>query len=144
VSSQSLEAIALGALLLLAGVIGWAWRGEKDQQELLVANASVATCSSAAGASAAALTTTQATLKNMRERHDTALADANRALAERSTQIQALNQVATDRATHIVQSPHDDPNCKALADLPICAAVADQLWPVRTQAHAGDHAARSH
>lgn len=140
-NSTALEALALLALLALAAVLGWAYRGDKDLAAIAATNASIAACLSGADAAAAALAKTQAKLQGLREQHDQALAAANTAIADRNAEIKTLNQAATDRANHIVQSPHDDPNCKALADLPVCAAVARRLWPVRPQAGAnGGHA----
>lgn len=68
-------------------------------------------------------------LNDLRTRHAKALADALVVLQRRDVEIQALERAANARSTGIRGVVHDDPSCTDLARLPVCAAVAERLWP---------------
>lgn len=68
-------------------------------------------------------------LTELRTRHAKALADALVVLDRRDVEIQALERAAKARSTGIRGVVDEDPSCVALARLPVCAAVADRLWP---------------
>lgn len=137
------ELLALGALLALMAVIGWSVRGGHDQQLLLDGAKSLSACEAGSHANDTTIESLKKQLADLRAQHDKALADANRTLGERDLRIKTLTDAATRRAGAIARAPHDDANCKALANLPVCAAVAGQLWPAATKAAAGGDAVPS-
>jgi hypothetical protein len=138
VTTAAIELLALAALIALAGVIGWGMRGEHDQQQLLDNAKALSTCEAGNHANDSAIAALKTQLADLRAKHDQAVADAEHELVARDQQIKDLTDAATRRAGAIARSPHDDANCKALADLPLCAAVAGQLWPVSTAAGGRD------
>ena len=140
----AIELLLLAALLALAGVVGYAYRGDMDNQVISAANAANATCLAGAGAKDQVLATVKDQVAALRKQHDDALAAAAPALQQREADVTALADTARQRATAIAQSPHDDKDCQALGDLPVCAAVARQLWPALAPARASGDPAGHH
>jgi len=68
---------------------------------------------------------------------DALVAQAERSIADRPAAVEQTQTRARERTESIARARHEDPACAALADLPICPAVARQLWPPQKQAGAG-------
>lgn len=125
-------ALAGVLLLLVAGGIGYGWRGSRNQQAIATAEANAAVCASALEANKATTDALRAQLTELRQRHDAALAAATRALDARDAEIERLNTTAAHAAADLRKTVHEDPDCAVLARQPVCPAVADRLWPVAT------------
>jgi predicted negative regulator of RcsB-dependent stress response len=134
------ESIAVLALVALSGVAGYSYRGEVDHEAMALASSNVDVCKSTAEAKAAAVTLLQAKFDDLSTRHEKALADAESAMDVRDQEIERLSTIAVARATTLRKASHDDADCAQLADLALCPAVADQLWPMAPQgARAAPH-----
>lgn len=129
--------VVCAALLVVCGfVAGAAWRGEHARNAATEAAAQVATCVSDASVAQAANAALAGRIDAWRTQHDERLAQAERSLADRPATIAHTQARAAARATSIAHAQHEDPACTALVDLPVCAAVARQLWPARQQTDA--------
>lgn len=132
--------LAALALLLVAAVAGYAFRGNRNAQAIATAQSNEAVCRSALESNGASLADVKKTLADVRKRHDEAKAAAEKVLAARDEEIAALTKAAKDKADSIRKTAYDDADCASLARLPVCSVVARQLWPGTAEAHADDHA----
>jgi predicted negative regulator of RcsB-dependent stress response len=138
VTKLAVEWIALLALLFAAGVIGYAWRGERNQDAISTAQGNEQVCQSALKGNAAKLAEIKGHLADLKKRHDDMLAAADKTLAARDAEIKRLTDAAKARTTSIRNTAHDDPDCAPLARLAVCPAVAGQLWPAAAEGAAAD------
>lgn len=141
-TKAAVEVLALIFLLLLAGVLGYGYRGDRNQEAITTASSNYATCKSALDGKQAAVTELQTRLTDLKQRHDNSLTAAEATLAGRDATIAELTAAAEKRTTTIRKLSHEDADCASLDHLAVCASVAGQLWPVPQQATttAGDHA----
>jgi predicted negative regulator of RcsB-dependent stress response len=137
VTKLAVEWIALLALLFAAGVIGYAWRGERNQDAISTAQGNEQVCQSALTGNAAKLAEIKGHLADLKKRHDDMLAAADKTLAARDAEIKRLTDAEKARTTSIRNSAHD-PDCAALARVAVCPAVAGQLWPAHAQSASAD------
>lgn len=119
----------LTVLLLCAAIGGYAFRSDRTQAAITAAQSDTAVCQAALDSKQTALDRVGKSLADLRDRHATALADATAALDARDADIAALQAAAAHRTTTIRENAHADADCASLARLPVCAAVAGQLWP---------------
>ena len=138
-SRAAILALAGVLLLVAAGGIGYAWRGSHNQQAVATAQANTAVCDSALAANKAVTDALRAQLAELRQRHESALAAARDALDMRDAEIQRLNTTAARAAAELRKTANEQSDCAALARLPVCAAIADRLWPVAADADRDAH-----
>jgi hypothetical protein len=131
------KVLAFLALMAAFFMGGYLYRGDRDRDAMLASAHDVGACASSADASAASLKALQAKFDDLKRRHDAAIAAATAALKQRDDDLAALSADAEERIGEIRRLTRDRDDCKPLASVGICAAVADELWPVRTQAAAG-------
>jgi hypothetical protein len=138
-SKIGLEALVLCALLFIAGVLGYGFRGDRNQDQIRTANSNFDVCTSAMKGTQAALHVLSVKFTELQTRHEAAMTDSAAALDQRDNEITQLHSAATRRTTSARSAAHVDPDCQTLARLPVCAAVARQLWPAATQTSTGHH-----
>lgn len=140
--------LALLALLLCAVAIGYAWHGNRDDAKLTAekdartqTKTDLALCVDASKGTSANLDDVRTQLADLKRRHEAALDAASKALDSRDAQIASLLEEARTRSLTTRKNAHEDPDCRALAALAVCASVADRLWPVPAEAStaAGGH-----
>jgi uncharacterized protein HemX len=139
VNATIAEAIALLALLALSAGGGYMYRGEKDAASVTTATSNVSVCQSTADAKQAALDTLGAKFADLQTRHEAAMKASTDVLDARAEEIAGLQAKAASRINTARKSSHDDPDCVSLSTLPVCTAVAGQLWPAAAQAPAAAH-----
>ncbi len=122
-------AIAALALLALAFGGGYAVRDRAAATSLAAANAAAKTCSDNAADAEARIDYLYGRLSDLQTRHEAALREATAALDARDADIARLTADAARRADAIRETVHATPDCADLARVPVCAAVADRLWP---------------
>jgi uncharacterized protein HemX len=127
---------AIFALMIGAGAGGYAWRGDRNQAEIIAAQARANTCEANSQANETTLQNTQRMLADLRERHASAMAFAIATLDARAEEIHDLNAAAEALETKLRELTHEDPDCRALARTPLCAAIARELWPIQAEARA--------
>jgi hypothetical protein len=116
-------------LLVLGAIGGYAYKQHQGDQALGTAQGDVRVCVAAAEAQHLAVTEAQAAYADLKARHDKILRDGEQAIADRDAEIGSLQRDAEASRTAITELGHEDPDCAELARLPVCAAVADRLWP---------------
>jgi hypothetical protein len=136
VSATVAEFLALLALMAAFFMGGYLYRGDRDRDAMLASAHDAGACASSADASAASLKALQVRFDDLKKRHDDALAAATAALKQRDDDVAALSADAEKRTGELRRLTRDRDDCKPLASLGICAAVADELWPVPKQAAA--------
>ena len=129
-----IDFVALLALLVAAFVCGAKWQSGKDTDALTVAAQNVSTSASNADASNASLNALKAQFDDLKKKHDKALAEGKAALDGRDAQIATLASDVANRTETIRKLTRDQDDCKPLATVGICAAVASELWPAAKQA----------
>lgn len=127
----------LAALALVSAVLGYAFRGDRNQVAISTAQGNEQVCQSALASNQARLADIQQQLTHQRELHDKLLAAADSALDARDDEIKTLREAADKRASNILESAHEV-DCAALARMPVCPAVARELWPAAAQGAAAD------
>lgn len=135
--NAALSTIAIAGVAALAiGFFfsGAHWQASRDSEALSAANANGAVCESALTSKGDAVKEIQRQLDDLRGRHARALKDSERTLAERDAEIAVLTATANEKTTIIRKAAHDDAECASLARLPVCAAIARELWPSSTAA----------
>lgn len=141
--------LALLALLLAAVAGGYAWHGGRDEAKFTKEHdahtqtkTDLALCVDASKGTSTNLADVRAQLADLKRRHEAALDAASKALDSRDAQIASLIEEARTRSLTTRKNAHEDPDCRALATLPVCTSVADRLWPVPAEAAAasGGHA----
>ena len=134
--------VAIALLLFIVGAGGgvvWAQRNSA---------AAIAQAVSDKNVCLSAVQTTRTTLQQLDEkyaalqaRHEAMTRLGTAELNARQAQIDQLNAAAAERQTVIVEKARE-PDCADLARLPLCPAIADQLWPPAAQT-AGRDASRN-
>ena len=129
--------VLLAALALVSAVIGYAFRGDRNQVAISTAQGNEQVCQSALASNQARLADLRQQLDAQRTQHDALLAAADKGLAERDDEIKTLREAAATRASNIRESAHEV-DCAALVRMPVCTAVARELWPAAAQGAAAD------
>lgn len=130
-------AVLLAVLGLVAGLwIGHGWgKGERaDQIAVLTGQAAdlggqLALAREVNSGNASQLTSLRDTLKGERDRRQKIEQAAQAELAARADRIAALERAAAGRRASITKEANADEDCAALRTIPVCAAVAERLWP---------------
>ncbi len=136
--------LALAALLLLLGSIGGYWVAdtlagrtiEGLNKQLAQAKADTAVAVAAVDATRTALGALKGKLDALQTRHDAMRTLGEAELAARAQRIDQLQRDAARRQSALVEKGRDA-TCAELARLPVCAAVAGQLWPAAGEAAGG-------
>ena len=129
----------LGGLLVVLLALGYAWGHARAQHAgdmvLAKARSDTQVCASADTAKALAIGELEQQLQ--RAYADKALLRqmSDLALKARDLQIQRLQREVDQRGAALERLSHDDPDCRALARVSVCPAVARRLWGKP----AGDH-----
>lgn len=126
--------------LLFAGMLGYIFRGDRNQAAITAAANDAAVCRSSLESNGTALDEVKRQLADLRDRHAKALAAATASLDERDAQIAALRADAEKRSDTIKGVIRVDAECAALDRMPLCAAVAGRLWPAAAALGGADHA----
>jgi hypothetical protein len=135
--------LAIAVLLISIGfAVGWHLGSGSKQRELTTQAASAATCTDASAAQAKVIADLRARAKADREEKERQQQAALAVIAGRDEEIKNLRAEAKARRDHIVETARADDDCKPLAQLPVCDAIADRLWPAPKQA-GGDQPARN-
>lgn len=125
-------------LLLLGAVGGYAYKQHQGDQALGTAQGDLRVCQAAATSKDVAVQESKRRFDELQARHDKLLQDGELALAGRDAEIESLQREAEANRAAITELGNDDPDCAELAQLSVCAAVADRLWPDAAPAD-GDH-----
>ena len=134
--------IALAAAVLIVGVlVGYNVRGERDAAIVSAAGDRERACKSELDGKATAVDDLRREVATQRERHEKALAATQATLAARERENTVLRDAAQTSINAIRTAAHDDASCAPLARLPVCSAVARQLWPAAVEAAAAEHSA---
>jgi len=139
--------IAFAAILVLLGAVGgyfvadyFAGVAIKDlNKQLTQAKADTAVAVAAVNSTRSALGTLKGKLDDLQARHDAMRALSQAELDARGQRIEQLEMNAAKRQSVIVEKSRD-PTCADLARLPVCGAVAGQLWPAATAPGSGEPA----
>lgn len=123
-------AAALVLLVVVGGIAGWAWRDGSARDQIAAAQSATTECANAAAATEARVKELAERYAALMERHQKLRQDADAALAGRDAELDILRGAETARVHSIRGAAHADATCAALARLPVCTAIADQLWPV--------------
>lgn len=121
--------LAAAAVAALSVGIGYAWSSSNAASKIATANGDTKTCMDANAAAVTALTTVTASLRDLKARHDAMKQDAERALDLRDSEIADLSHELEQRQGNMRKAGKYDPQCLSLVDLPVCPAVARELWP---------------
>lgn len=128
---------ALSIGFILGAIGGYVFHGDREAKAMRVAESNYAVCSSALTSNEVVLADVQKALADVRARHDKAMKVATEVLEARDGEIKTLQAAAVEAAASIRKSAHDDANCVDLARMPVCAAIARELWPDATQTRSG-------
>ncbi len=129
--------VLLALVVALSAIGGYAWRDSRAVREIAAANDDTNRCTEAAALKQTVLDRVTTTLTDLRKRHADMKAAADAAIESRDHEIAALKREETARTDRLRKAGHEDPECTALAAMPVCTAVARELWPV--QAAGRDH-----
>lgn len=76
-----------------------------------------------------AVATVKGKLKKLKTNHAEALAKAQAALGLRDDELKAARTALKARVKALQETAHAKPDCRTLAGVPVCADIADGLWP---------------
>jgi hypothetical protein len=117
-------------LSLGAGLgIGYFWARTNAAETVAVANSDTATCTDVAGAKQAALDICTDRLKQLAIDHKALREDAEKALDLRDSEIADLSDQLETREGNMRKAGKYDSDCISLVNLPVCPAIARELWP---------------
>ena len=128
--------LAVAVLLLAAATgtgIGYAWAQYNAAAQITLLTSDRNVCVASIAGTGAALADLKQKYADLDERHQQMVRLGNNALAERDQQIDQLKADAAKRQTAIAEKAHD-PDCAALARLPVCPGIAEQLFPAGAEA----------
>jgi predicted negative regulator of RcsB-dependent stress response len=134
--NATLIAILLLVVVGLSGGIGYTWSSSNAADRIASARGDTTTCTEAAEAKQAVLDRVSEQLTKLRTDHAALLDSANKALDVRDAEIASLNQQLIARGDNVRKAGKNDPQCLSLVNLPVCPAIARELWPDAAQAGA--------
>ena len=126
--------VLAAALLLVGALVGYNVRAERDAAIVSAAGDRERACKSELDGKATAVGDLRREVDAQRERHEKALAAAEAKGATRDHENTTLRDGAQTSINAIRTAAHDDASCAPLARLPVCSAVARQLWPAAVDA----------
>jgi len=124
-------------LLSLGGAGGYAAAVRWATNDISSAKSDTAVCVSVDAGNQAVIDQLQAKYKDLKDRHDKLVADADQGLADRDVQIAALKAAMQKRKTAITEKPHDAETA-TLDGVPLPPAIARELWPAAAETGGGD------
>jgi len=125
-----IEAFSMAGLIFLVALIGYMYARHEAAAAIALAHSDTRACLDAKGADAVALESIGNRLTNWRALIETLAEQAERLLSGRDAEVKGLAEQAGETVRRIQESPRDDDACAALADMPVCPAVAAGLWPL--------------
>lgn len=126
--------IALMLVVLLAALLGYSY----GSRAVLAVQSDTRSCIEAATSKQQVIDRLAQSLSDLRQRHDKALRLGAAALLERGAEIERLQAAATTKNHDVEESLRADPDCRALAAVPVCPAITDRLWPAAKATSGGD------
>lgn len=135
-------AVCLVALMGASAMCGYLFARKGGAEDLGVARGDARSCVDSAAAVQAALDETADKLSTLRTDHQAFLGRASSALLELNAQNAALASAGAVTSNTIKEIARADPDCAALTLLPLCPAIAVELWPAPAQADRAKPAGR--
>jgi hypothetical protein len=131
-------ALAFGLVCFLIGAfLSYVVTDHFAAKALSQAQADAAVAVSSVAATRTALTALKDKYADLQARHDAMRTLSETELAARQSRIDQLQADAVKRQTAIVEKSRE-PTCADLARLPVCPAVASQLWPAAAAPSGGE------
>ena len=138
----TLAGILLLVVVGLSGTVGYTWSSSNAADKIASARGDTSSCTETAAAKQIVLDRVSEQLTRLRTDHNALLANANKALDLRDAEIASLSQQLITRTGNVRKAGKNDPQCLSLADLPICPAIARELWPAAEEAAGAEPAHR--
>lgn len=127
-------AACLVALMAASAACGYLFARKGGADALGVARGDARSCVDSAAATQLALDQVAERLATLRTDHATFLDLANKALLESFAENSRLATAGATTSNTIKEIARADPDCAALTLLPLCPAIAVELWPVPAKA----------
>ncbi|MEP7041869.1 MAG: hypothetical protein ABI843_02335 [Dokdonella sp.] len=131
--------IVAALLFALGGSVGWYEGAEHKQAALTQQTVGAATCVDASGAQQEVIKRYEAEARAERDERKRQADAIDVVLKDRDAEIAKLRETASNHRNRILEAANADDDCKPLAAVPVCAAIADGLWPVVPDAAGSGH-----